>query len=381
MADLIRVKRGIEANLPPLATGEFGYCTDTKKLYIGGENENDLINSQMIWTTGKTMAIMGDSLSVPQYNGEDNWPNFLEDLHLSKINNYSVSGRKIAGGSGWAENIDTITTSADITVTFAGVNDFLQNTDIGTITDKTNVYFVGSLRNYISKLIAKFPVAKNYFVLLPKTNNTRVNPTGFDANFYRLLITCVCEDNNITLIDPYDVEYLNPKVASYKNRYYLDGVHLKTEGSQLLADFIKNKILFGSNHNSVSGNYQYINGANAVFTPNSSGITIQSLNCVYTRHLSNINLVYKTSNIQQPNIVHASGYFLSTVNPVRNPTCYGFAQVNTTRYPLSCWFENNTLKMFNTTEIPAGATFYINVTCPTIQSWMWTLTDTVDPLA
>ena len=36
----IQMKRGIKANLPALAPGEFGLATDARELYIGGSGEN-----------------------------------------------------------------------------------------------------------------------------------------------------------------------------------------------------------------------------------------------------------------------------------------------------------------------------------------------------
>lgn len=35
MANIIKIKRGLKANLPALAIGELAYCTDTKELFIG----------------------------------------------------------------------------------------------------------------------------------------------------------------------------------------------------------------------------------------------------------------------------------------------------------------------------------------------------------
>ena len=35
MSQTIQVKRGLKADLPILASGEFGFCTDTKEIYIG----------------------------------------------------------------------------------------------------------------------------------------------------------------------------------------------------------------------------------------------------------------------------------------------------------------------------------------------------------
>ena len=35
MANIIKIKRGLEANLPSLAIGEIAYTTNTNKLFIG----------------------------------------------------------------------------------------------------------------------------------------------------------------------------------------------------------------------------------------------------------------------------------------------------------------------------------------------------------
>jgi hypothetical protein len=45
MANLIKIKRGLKANLPTLAVGEFGYCTDTNELFIGTATGNIGVNT------------------------------------------------------------------------------------------------------------------------------------------------------------------------------------------------------------------------------------------------------------------------------------------------------------------------------------------------
>ena len=44
MGDIIRVKRGNEADLPSLVQGEFGLTLDTEKLYVGLPSGNVLVN-------------------------------------------------------------------------------------------------------------------------------------------------------------------------------------------------------------------------------------------------------------------------------------------------------------------------------------------------
>ena len=38
----LKIKRGLKENLPELADGEFGFCTDTKELFVGSQNGNQL---------------------------------------------------------------------------------------------------------------------------------------------------------------------------------------------------------------------------------------------------------------------------------------------------------------------------------------------------
>lgn len=54
MAVTIQVKRGNNASVPALATGEFGLATDTNNLYIGGSSEN--LQIAMLGSSGQLPA-------------------------------------------------------------------------------------------------------------------------------------------------------------------------------------------------------------------------------------------------------------------------------------------------------------------------------------
>jgi len=45
MSNLLKVRRGLKADLPTLEQGELGFCTDTEEVYIGTGVANILINS------------------------------------------------------------------------------------------------------------------------------------------------------------------------------------------------------------------------------------------------------------------------------------------------------------------------------------------------
>ena len=45
MSNTIQVKRGVEASIPALGAGEFGFCTDTFKLFIGSSGGNKQVST------------------------------------------------------------------------------------------------------------------------------------------------------------------------------------------------------------------------------------------------------------------------------------------------------------------------------------------------
>lgn len=50
MAQTVRIKRGLKANLPVLNQGELGFCTDTKEVYVGDGAANVFVGRVMMGT-------------------------------------------------------------------------------------------------------------------------------------------------------------------------------------------------------------------------------------------------------------------------------------------------------------------------------------------
>ncbi len=62
----LQLRRGLKANLPTLAQGELGYCTDSKEVYIGDGSENTLVGGGITLTgtlsAGSTSMELSNSL-------------------------------------------------------------------------------------------------------------------------------------------------------------------------------------------------------------------------------------------------------------------------------------------------------------------------------
>lgn len=51
MANKLKIRRGLKANLPTLSVGEQGLCTDTSEIFIGGSTGNiQLANKEYVDT-------------------------------------------------------------------------------------------------------------------------------------------------------------------------------------------------------------------------------------------------------------------------------------------------------------------------------------------
>ena len=65
----ISIKTGIEANLQTLDLGEMAFSTDSKKLFIGDNNQNVQLNASVFGNKGQTLFINKDNSSelIPEY--------------------------------------------------------------------------------------------------------------------------------------------------------------------------------------------------------------------------------------------------------------------------------------------------------------------------
>jgi len=82
MGTLIQVKQGLFSKLPTLASGEFGWCTDTKQLFIGSGTQN----YEVIATEAGGNLNMNDfnitDMADPVDDQDAVTVNFLEDTDI-----------------------------------------------------------------------------------------------------------------------------------------------------------------------------------------------------------------------------------------------------------------------------------------------------------
>lgn len=69
---LIQIFRGLEANIGTLSVGELGFCTDTKKLYIGTTSGNVLLVAAQ--TVGDMLKSIYDTDNDGKVDAADSVP-------------------------------------------------------------------------------------------------------------------------------------------------------------------------------------------------------------------------------------------------------------------------------------------------------------------
>lgn len=267
MSDLIRVKRGNQENLPPLATGEFGYCMDTKNLYIGGLEGNDIINASEVWTEGKSVNIFGDSLSATYDTHGTTWPYQIERLKFANIYNHSVGGssianRNVTGEVVWSNYIDSINQIADVNIVFLGQNDWARQIPIGSpVGNQGNSAVADACQMLFQKIVNKWPNAINYCILPIRSNGRTGTDVGTDCTLeiYRYVIAIMAQKFGFKIIDGYKVPQMNPAVSGWFTKYYDDNVHPNTAGQKQMADYFCQVILSETSDNIATGSGMYWN--------------------------------------------------------------------------------------------------------------------------
>ncbi|WHY90975.1 exo-alpha-sialidase [Neobacillus cucumis] len=110
MTQKIQIRRGLKADLPLLSEGEFGFCLDTKELYIGTGGGNVLVNN-FSWGNISGKPSFSTVATTGSYNELLNKPVIPPAYNLPIANTTTLGGVKVGNG---------ITISSDGTISVSG---------------------------------------------------------------------------------------------------------------------------------------------------------------------------------------------------------------------------------------------------------------------
>lgn len=207
---------------------------------------------------GKTMAVLGDSITYGYGTDKQYWKYIEERLELTHVYNYGINGSTIANGSApmWTR-IDNIA-STDILLVFGGTNDFGYMPDqigeqytivdgVRTLNFDANTFYGGLnqlfgklvTNHYNKKLIILTPIHRQNFEAQP--NDRTANSLGLYLDQYVEAIKNVGKFFGIEVTDLYSEFKYYPYIDAIRTTYFTDGLHPNSAGHEKLADIIIEK--------------------------------------------------------------------------------------------------------------------------------------------
>ena len=185
-----------------------------------------------------------------------------EMLELSVVNNYSVSGSRLAHQSRPSANPKydltfcgrayAMDTSADMVIIFGGVNDFIHgDAPFGEIGDKTPDTFCGAiyfLMNYVRETFENKPIVfmapARCFLrhqvddLVPSVHAAKRVPGKPLVDYVDAIIE-TAKQFDIKVLDLYRNLGIDPHIPEQFEKFTTDGLHLNDDGHAILAAKLK----------------------------------------------------------------------------------------------------------------------------------------------
>lgn len=166
-------------------------------------------------------------------------------LSLGTTETHAVSGNKISQQLTVLNNLlssdPTHFDDVDIVSLLVGVNDFAQNTTLGTRSSATgSSNFAGYLKDFIETLLWTAPTVKLFIMTPPEADGSGVpyqgtNTAGWTLKELAVLINQICTDYSIQCIDLYSYSGFNYQTL---DSYTSDRLHPNSAGSTLLGEII-----------------------------------------------------------------------------------------------------------------------------------------------
>ncbi len=204
----------------------------------------------------KKIAFLGDSITEGHGTTsiEHTFWNVLAKRTGALSYGYGIGGTRVAPQRKPSENpvydlffgsrVDEMIPDADIVVAFGGTNDYGHgDAALGTMADRTEDTFYGSLHLLMRKLIERYPEALIVFM----TPLHRLGESGRDYNEFGVRNTAklqayvdaiieVAAYYGIPVLDLFRVSGIQPEIPAIRERYMPDGLHPSDAGHERIAD-------------------------------------------------------------------------------------------------------------------------------------------------
>lgn len=216
---------------------------------------------------GKTISFLGDSItegacvSDIEKNRYDNV--VLHELGLKKVNNYGISGTRIAHQLKPSEKARhdmnfcgrcfDMDPSSDVIVVFGGTNDYEHgDAPLGSVEDESRTTFCGSMNYLIDKIRELYPEA-TLVVMTPARRKDDFLPCERKKDLCGIVgpilkeyvddIVEICRRKKVPVLNLFEKLDIDPNLQEDYEKYTGDGLHFNDIGhviiGKLLAGFLR----------------------------------------------------------------------------------------------------------------------------------------------
>lgn len=208
---------------------------------------------------------IGDSITEGVGGNQDaegrqiSYVNYVQAaLQFGEVWNNGRSGATIVGYNNndelaiGAHEDELFVKDSDITVFYAGLNDFLTNAEVknfGVLDNGTTGGYCGQLQKIVNSLKTKYPSTLFFFVTAYQTPNTSSTTeyTNFDGiptlNDYMNPLRTLAQQNGYPIIDLYSIGLLDMHDAATAENLLSDSIHPNDAGYRILGEHIAAEIL------------------------------------------------------------------------------------------------------------------------------------------
>ena len=310
--------------------------------WVAGESETP---AEFPWK-GSSVVFVGDSITAGSGTTKIYHQYLADKNEFSSVTPMGVGGSCISAKSDYGTGNSPLINrwqnipNADLIVIFMGTNDFGHQTPLGNVTDTTDVSFYGALNAIVagiqkqhpnSQLVFMTPLHRYYHTTsgMNSPDDSLPNKAGYALIDYVNAIKTVCANNEIPVIDLYNLCTLDPK----DQNYFPDKLHPNADGHAVIAELvyealynIPKKEIDNSEEEIVDPTLLQYGNKFATGEHNTALNRVSAVLNMYLEEGDTINIksgytfaVYKTVNQNTSTGTNGTGWAHTSANPYRIP--------------------------------------------------------------